>query len=54
MNDALLDLVERAAPAAGIELAAREHRLHTVSAFLAQREARERALAGNDQQARLR
>ena len=44
-HDTLVDLIEQAAPAAEIELVAREHRLHTVNAFLAQQDARERALS---------
>jgi len=43
-HDALIDLVERGAPPREIELAAREHRLHTINAFLAQQRAREPAL----------
>jgi DNA-binding GntR family transcriptional regulator len=53
-HDALVELVEREAPAAEIESAAREHRLHTVNAFVAQREARERKLAETTNQARQR
>lgn len=42
-HEALVELVERAAPAAEIELAAREHRLRTVNAFVARRAARGRS-----------